>query len=243
MTEIDEFLLSLEHSTLKTMDKAIALLWWMGRDDPQAGATARELCAIIERNGYAQQNYSRLDAQLETRKSYVSKFPKTNVWRVHPRGRLRLDETYGDYVLPKPPKATDSVLPRQLFENTRGYIEKVVRQINGSYDAELYDCCAVMCRRLLETLIIEVYEHAGRATDIKTSNAHFFMFADLLRTIKGDTAFNISRNGLKGLEDFKALGDLSAHNRRFNAQKADIDNIRGGMRVAAEELLHLSSLI
>lgn len=242
MTDIDEFLLSLEGTTLKAMDKAIALLWWMGRDDTEAGATAKELCAIIERNGYPQQNASRLDGQLETRKAYVSKFPKTNVWRVHPRGRLRLDETYATHVLPKPLKVTDSVLPRTLFNGTRGYIEKVVRQINGSYDAELYDCCAVMCRRLLETLIIEVYEQAGRDGDIKNADGNFFMFAELLRAITSDTAFNVSRNGRKGLDDFKKLGDLSAHNRRFNAQRSDVDRIRDGMRVAAEELLHLAKL-
>jgi hypothetical protein len=243
LTEIDEFLLSLEHSTLKMMDKAIALLWWMGRNDAQAGATARQLCEIIERNGYPQQNYSRLEAQLETRRTYVGKFPKTNVWHVHPRGRLKLDEVYGEFSLPKPPRASDSVLSRSLFENTRGYLEKVVRQINGSYDASLYDCCAVMCRRLLETLIIEVYEQAGRSPDIKGASGHFFMFSDLLQTLIKDSAFNVSRNGQKGLEEFKKLGDLSAHNRRFNAQKDDIDRIRDGMRVASEELLHLAKLI
>jgi hypothetical protein len=31
-------------------------------------------------------------------------------------------------------KLSDSILPRELFLNTRGYIEKVVGQINGSYD-------------------------------------------------------------------------------------------------------------
>lgn len=38
---------------------------------------------------------------------------------------------------------SDSVLPRELFSGTRGYIEKVVRQINGSFDCGFYDCCAV----------------------------------------------------------------------------------------------------
>ena len=37
-------------------------------------------------------------------------------------------------------------------------MEKVLSQINGSYDCALFDCTAVMCRRLLETLIIEAYE-------------------------------------------------------------------------------------
>ncbi|HVY87206.1 MAG TPA: hypothetical protein VG943_18885 [Caulobacterales bacterium] len=138
---------------------------------------------------------------------------------------------------------TDSVVPRSLFVGTRGYIEKVVRQINASYDAGLYDCCAVMCRRLLETLIIEVYERAGRASDIKKDGTHFHMFGELLRIISSDAAFNLGRNAKKGLEDFKRLGDSSAHDRRFNARQSDIDIVRAGMRSSAEELLHLARLI
>jgi hypothetical protein len=68
------------------------------------------------------------------------------------------------------------------------------------------------------------------------------MFADLLRIFEGDSAFNISRNGAQGLRDFKKLGDLSAHNRRFNAGRNDIDRVRDGIRVAAEELLHIAKL-
>ena len=41
---------------------------------------------------------------------------------------------------------------------TRGYLERIAYQLNASYDHYLYDCCAVMCRRILETLIIEIYE-------------------------------------------------------------------------------------
>ena len=118
----------------------------------------------------------------------------------------------------------------------------MVRQINASYDFALYDCCAVMCRRLLETLKIEVYEPKGRASDVKGVDAHFFMFAPLRGYLEKDTTLHISRNGFKGLKDFKMLGDLPAHNRRFLAHKDDIDRIRDGLRVAEGELLAVAGL-
>jgi hypothetical protein len=99
-----------------------------------------------------------------------------------------------------------------------------------------------MCRRLLETLIIEVYEHCGRASEIKGTDGHFLMLNGLATFFESDKAFNMSRNGLKGLRDFKNLGDLSAHNRRFNARKEDIDRVRDGLRVAVEEFVHLAKL-
>ena len=223
-------------------ERACAVLWWSTRSEPTGGLTAREICTLVEGCGYPGQNYSRLDDQL-SRDSRVSRVPGSRAWRLRPDARAGLDKTYSIFIdEPRPAKATDSVLPRALFQKTRGYIEKVVHQINASYDIALYDCCAVMCRRLLETLIIETYEHAGRADAIKGNDGNFFMFAELLRVLLADGGFNISRNARRGLDDFKRLGDLSAHSRRYNAHRDDIDRVRDGIRVASEELLHLAGL-
>lgn len=138
---------------------------------------------------------------------------------------------------------SDSILPRELFENTRGYLEKVVRQINGSYDHEFYDCCAVMCRRLVETLIIEAYEAQGRAERLKGKDGNFHMLNGLLGVLMKDPAFNLGRNSIKGFETLKAIGDKAAHTRTFNARKTDIDPLRGDLRAGVEELLHLAKLI
>lgn len=137
---------------------------------------------------------------------------------------------------------TDSVLPHDLFAGTRPYIEKVVDQINGSYDHAHYDCCAVMCRRLAETLIIEVYEKQNRSQDIKGPDGNFLMLNNLIGALKKDEQMNLGRNSKKGLEELKELGDKAAHNRRFNARESDINSIKSGLRTAAEELLHLSGL-
>jgi hypothetical protein len=116
----------------------------------------------------------------------------------------------------------------------------VVYQLNASGTFGLYDCCAVTCRRLFETLIIEVYEAAGRAVELKGADGNFKMFSGLLAQIETDPAFHLGRNAKRGLVAFKTLGDLSAHNRRFNAGQDDIDRVRDDLRVAAEELLHLA---
>ncbi len=110
------------------------------------------------------------------------------------------------------------------------------------YDLALYDCCAVMCRRLIETLIIELYEHRNRAIEIKNKGGNFLMLADLIGHVENDPAINLSRNAKTGLRSLKQLGDLSAHNRRHNAVQNDIDRTRDGLRVGAGELLALSGL-
>jgi hypothetical protein len=236
-----EFLRAIDGPALSMVQRALALLWWVGRHEPSESLSTGEVCSAIEAAGHATQNRTRLAAALAAHRDAVK--AGAGRWRLHPRGRAELTAKYNHVdERRQPAAATDSVLPRELFATTRGYIEKVVYQINASYDSTLYDCSAVMCRRLLETLIIEVYEHGERAAAIKGVDGQFFMFAGLLSVLENDSSINLGRNALKGLRDFKTLGDLSAHNRRYNARKDDIDRVRDGLRVAAEELLHLAAL-
>jgi hypothetical protein len=181
---------------------------------------------------------------LATDRRRVTRVPGSPAWRIHPHARDQFDQLYGHRIAAKPkPKESDSVLPRALFAGTRGYIEKVVYQINASFDPGLFDCCAVMSRRLLETLIIEVYEAAARSDDIKGPGGNFYMFSDLLKVLLADKSFNVSCNAQQALNGFKKLGDLSAHNRRYNALVTDIRPVKDGIRLASEELLHLAKLI
>lgn len=227
----------------RAVDRACAILWWFRRQQHGDGLSAKEIALAIEQSGFPRVNYSRLDEQL-SKDCRVHRVPGARSWRLKNSVLDEYDKNFLAIIgAPRPLPATDSVLPRTLFSNTRGYIEKVVNQINASYDAALYDCSAVMCRRLIETLIIEVYEHSGRASAIKGADGNFFMLSDLARMLLSDSAFNVSRNARKGLEDFKRLGDLSAHSRRYNAHPADIDRVRDGLRVAAEELLHIAGLV
>ncbi len=239
MTATD-FLERIEDTKLKIVERAIALLWWVGREDPTKGLAPQQICSELELAGHPKQNASRLAENLKEHRGTVK--AGKDEWRLHPRTRRELDSKYAFALIPKMQQATDSVLPGSLFVGTRKYIERVVEQVNKAYDAELWDCSTVMCRRLLETLIIETYETLGRATEIKGIDGQFMMLNGLITFLEKETAFSLGRNAMKGLKDFKQLGDLSAHNRRFNACRNDIDRIRDGLRIASEELLHISSL-
>jgi len=235
-----EFLRRIEDRKLKLLDRAIALLWWAGREDPTIGMSPAAICCELELAGHPKQNVSRLALMIKAHRGTIK--ADKDGWRLRPQTRRELDSVYAFALKPKPLSPSNSVLPIDLFAGTRGYIERVVEQINKAYDVELWDCSAVMSRRLLETLIIETYERAGRADGIKGTDGHFMMLNGLITFLEGDTSVHLGRNAAKGLKDFKQLGDLSAHNRRFNARRDDIDRVRDGLRVAAEELLHLAGL-
>lgn len=137
---------------------------------------------------------------------------------------------------------TEQVLAYSLVKGTRGYIEKIVHQINGSYENGWFDACAVMIRRLVETLIIEAFEKHGLASKIQGPTSDFLYLRDLITVTLNESAWNLGRNTKRALPRLKDIGDQSAHSRRFIAHRSDIDNVIPDLRVVAQELIFLAGL-
>lgn len=134
------------------------------------------------------------------------------------------------------------VLPHSIVKNTRGYIEKVVNQINGCYERGWYDGCAVMMRRLIETLIIECFEHYNIACKIQNNNGDFFYLKDLIKQLSSESVWNLGRNAKKAFPKLKDIGDQSAHSRRFIAHREDIEKLISDFRIVVQELVFLANL-
>jgi hypothetical protein len=134
------------------------------------------------------------------------------------------------------------VLPTSIVRGTRGYIERVVNQANGAYENGWYDACAVMLRRLLETLIIEAFEHHSRSAQIKTATGDFLYLRDLIDKCLQESTWNLSRNCKQAMPRLKDIGDKSAHSRRYNAHRGDIDPLLSDIRITVQELIYLAGL-
>lgn len=225
-----------------TADRAIALLWLIGRSNPAQGATPHELAQVLEDAGYPDQNVSRLRRQLTDDRRTAK--AGSDGFRLRPNSRLELEPVLSPTTGPRQGAPTDSLIPRSLATATRRtYLQKVIHQVNASYDAELFDCTAVMMRRLIETLIIELFEARRIEAKIKDASGQFFMLDTLLAKLDSEPGLNLGRNSKTGLRKLKELGDKSAHNRRFNAQQSDIDQLSADVRTAAEELMHMAGLL
>jgi hypothetical protein len=140
------------------------------------------------------------------------------------------------------PSPEEAVVYFSLVRNTRGYLERLVHQINGSYEHGWYDASAVMIRRLVETLIIEVYEKFELADTIKTKQGDFFYLRDLISSLTSEKTWNLSKNAKAALPRLKDVGDMSAHSRRFIAQRQDIDRLMADLRIVVQELVSLAQL-
>lgn len=140
------------------------------------------------------------------------------------------------------PSHDQTVVFLSLVSGTRGYLESLVHQINGSYEHGWYDACAVMIRRLIETLIIEAFEAHQLDTKVKNKDGDFLYLGDLINATLSESSWNIGRNSKKSLKKLKDVGDKSAHSRRFIAHRRDIDNICDDLRVVVQELVFLAKL-
>ena len=134
------------------------------------------------------------------------------------------------------------VVPASIVRKTRGYIERVVNQINGSYENGWYDACAVLTRRLIETLIIETFEKHKIAAKIQNSQGDFFYLRDLIDATLKEQTWNLSRNCKQALPRLKDVGDKSAHSRRFVAHRGDIDPLLADIRLVVQEFVYLAAL-
>jgi hypothetical protein len=149
--------------------------------------------------------------------------------------------------LTKPPSATaisaaEPIIHIAMVRNTRSYIEKVSHQINGTYSKGWYDACAVMLRRLVETLIIESFEAHSIGAKIKDCSGNYVFLRDLVDFSLAESTWTLGRNVRSALPKLKDVGDKSAHIRRYNAHREDIDKIAAELRDVIQELLVVAKL-
>lgn len=134
------------------------------------------------------------------------------------------------------------VIMKSLTRDTRSYVVQIAQQINGTYENGWYDACAVMIRRLIETLIIETFEKHGVAHKVRGPSGDYFFLRDLIAATLTETKWSPSRNLKIALPKLKDVGDKSAHNRYFVAKRGDIQPLIADIRSVVQELLFQSGL-
>src|SRR5207253_7966022 len=112
--------------------------------------------------------------------------------RVASKSRLsaRYNEIAGTVVAPG---TDEQIIPAGLFENTRPHLESLVTQINGTYQHGFYDACAVMCRRLLECLLLLAFERAEKADVIRDGTGEYRAFADIIGLASSNRHIKLTR--------------------------------------------------
>lgn len=235
-----QFLQRLSALNPTRLDQAIALLWYYERSQTYSERSVSDLVSDIEEENYGTQNVTRLREALRRSRATVRGASRDS-FRINAARFQELNDRYSSLLDINEPEATSSVIPLEFVSGTRTYLERLVKQINGSYDAGFFDASAVILRRLAESLLIEVYVSQGRQSEIKQGGV-FLQFSGLIAYIAADANIAKSRGFVAGLNLVKDLGDTAAHDRTYITPKQDIDDNRTAIRRIINELLALASV-
>jgi hypothetical protein len=241
---LDGFCEVVKKSNKNNAEKALAVLWYFDHDQPGIAKTAGQLTRVLGDHHIGTPNQTALAEAI--RKTKLAGEAKSG-FSLKPGSRKIIRDWLPDLdgIQPAIDHAS-GYLPEPIWRNTRGYIEEICRELNGCFHHAYYNAAAVMLRRLLETLIIEAYEHLDRETEIKDGGGNYFMLSDLAERVcgeKGHKGLNLGRDSKKTLKDARSIGNWSAHARRFLAHAGDLTTFQAGIRLLAQELIQIADLV
>ena len=134
--------------------------------------------------------------------------------------------------------SSSEYIPMEILDRMPEYIQRLVPQINGAYDNEWYEASAMVLRRLVETLIIELYSRRGWTSEVQDPDTkEFQLLKTLIDKINGDKRLHMQRRTIEGLNKVKELGDTAAHDFKIRIRKIDLDGIQYSVRTTLERLI------
>ena len=241
---LDAFCEVVKRSNRSNAEKALVILWYFDREQPDIIKTAGQLTKVLGDHHLGTPNQTALAEAI--RKTKLANESRGG-FSLKPGSRKMIRDWLPDLDGIQP--VIDQVsgyLPEPIWKNTRGYIEEVCRELNGSFHHAYYNAAAVMLRRLLETLIIEAYEHLKRESEIKDGGGNYLMLSELAERAcgeKGHKGISLGRDSKKALREARNVGNWSAHARRFLAPAGDLTKFQSDMRLLVQELVQIADLV
>lgn len=199
-----------------------------------------EIISILKDIGHPISNISRLRGYITKSKDFRK--IADGEYMLTPAVKERLLIDYGSFFFDEDAISSDSeILDERLFCGKRGYLDKLIRQINHCYKNCCYDACAVCMRRVFEITLILSYEKNGIQNDIK-KDGEYVMLEKIVANAINNTTLGISRLK-KEYDSIREIGNYAAHRVLYNTRKKDIDDIKQTYRVCLEELYYKAGLL
>lgn len=187
-------------------------------------------------------NKSRLLSRIRKSSDFI-KGPENDSFRLHARTVQSLDEEFDSLEEPtEEVESLDTIIPASVYSDTRGYIKRLAKQINSSYENNIFDGCAVLMRRLIEVLIILAYKNLGIDDEIRKNGRFEGMKSLINKSIKNNT-LDLSKNSKDCIDRFRKLGNFSVHKIHYNCRRTYIQDTIPEYRALVEELLHKADLL
>lgn len=212
--------------TAGELEKVKYLAFYYHKREGKIEFTKEDISKWFNERHLSQPNMSRLAKKI-LESGYFIKGTSKGAYKLH---ALVLDELQSEYPGIQSDSeeiiSDDTILPNSLYKETRGFIESLSKQINASYEYNIYDGAAVLMRRLLEILLILTYEHLGKESEILDTNNNYLPLEKIINNAKSDKLLKLSRDSKNTLDEFRELGNFSAHKVYYNCRRNDFKECR-----------------
>lgn len=237
-----EFFIKAEFSKQTELRRSLLLAFYNLRVSEISTFTTQQVCDWLEKNGYPRPNAGRLKSNLKKSRMFVSG-GKNDYFKIHPSTIEALDTEFPDLATKTEDVISyDSVVPESLLQKDRAFVRSLIKQINSSFENNIFDGCAVLMRRLLEILLILAYQEAKLETEIQDGDGNFRLLNNIIDDAKTNKKLGLSRNTREHLETYRKLGNFSAHKIYYNANRKAIESTILDFKAVIEELLYKSGL-
>ena len=187
---------------------------------------------------FSEPNASRLISNLKASSDFTrGERPKS--FKLHAKKIKELQSLIPDISI----KSTDidsdgSILPNSLLDGKRSYIQQFGKQINSAYTNNIFDGCAVLMRRMVEVCLIHTYENLGIDSQIRYGPTKYKDLKEIIKDAITNPDVNLTPDTKDCLDEFRELGNLSAHQLYYNCKPEEINRVKKKFRLLVEELFN-----
>lgn len=244
--KIIDFIDILKINEKNEAEKATLLCFYHSKEGDELEFSLSRIASIMIDSGYNAPNTSRLKEQLikGKNKAFIVKRNSCITLSFIPAVYQRIEQEIG-YLWENDEEieSEGTLIDENKFCGKRNYLDKLIFQINHSYENNCYDAAAVLMRRLFELLLIMSYQNIGVDNEIKDPNGSGYKMLDgIVKNAIGNSKLKLSRIKMD-FDSFRLVGNNSAHGIFYIAGKKDIDDIKIKYRVMLEELYNKAGLI
>lgn len=244
--QISDFIELTDLKSKSECEKATLLCFYHYKETAENNFTMSLISDLMLNSGFNAPNTSRLKDKITKGKAraFLKIKGKTKSIEFVPAVLQTLEKSMGNLWNDSTTIKSDSeLIDENKFCGYRGFLDRLITQINNSYANNCYDAVAVLMRRLFEVVLVLSYQNLGIDSEIKDVSGNGYIMLDgIVKNAKSNQKLNLSR--IKNeFDTFRMVGNFSAHNITYTAGKKDIDDIKLTYRVMLEELYNKAGLI
>lgn len=239
---ITSFAKKIELNEKSEIEKVLLIAFFKYQTDALIEFSLTDILACFEDLHFHVPNKSRLQKNVGKSKDFV-KGRGIGIWKLHASALKKLQEAFPDIsTKSEEVESTDSIIPESVYENTRGFVEKLSKQINASYDNCIFDGCAILMRKLSEILLIQCYENHKIEAEIFDINGQCMSLDAIIKNAKNNSHLRLTKDAKDSLDEIRSFGNYSAHKTYYNCRRKDLEPIIRKYRIMIEELFYISGL-